>query len=579
VPRLRLRIPAAPRGAGPWLAVWLVLGCAPAHAQVTVFTDPLAPQLQTDPRRPPRFQQGQRPMLTQLAPPLGFAPPASGAGDAGFDSTNSRKKMRAKTRRPAQSQTGGQIGGQAGSQVGAPANGLSTGPANDTANGPVNAQAIAPGLPAPVPLSPYQRPPPTATDASNTANGAYAQAPGTPPVELGPIRAAKKRKAHAEPEDAYAPLGVHAGAFTLFPAIEFIGGYDTNPAQSPGGSGARLYSVAPELLVQSNWSRHEFKAELRGSYTGYSPDETPALSRPYFNGKADGRIDITKNTRIDLGTRALVSTDNPGSPNLPAGLAKLPVFITYGGSAGLGQRFNRLDLSLKGDAERTVYQDSTLTDGTTSSNADRQYNQYGAKLRGSYELSPGVSPFVEVGADTRVHDLATDSSGYQRDSKGVTGLLGSSFELAHQLTGEIGAGYTRRSYADPRFDNLIGLVGDASLLWTATALTTAKLSATSSVGESTVPGVSGILYRNLNLQVDHALRQWLIGTVKLGFGLNDYVGMDREDKLFAAGVGLTYKLNRSMQLKGEVQQNWLRSNDAGNNYSNTVFLFGLRLQE
>ena len=120
----------------------------------------------------------------------------------------------------------------------------------------------------------------------------------------------------------------------------------------------------------------------------------------------DGRIDVTHDTRIDLERRDLVSTDNPGSPNLQAGLSKLPVFTTFGGSVGLGQRFNRFELDGKGDAERTVYQNSSLTDGTTASNEDRQYNQYGGALRGSYELTPGVKPFVEVGADTRVHDLA-----------------------------------------------------------------------------------------------------------------------------------------------------------------------------
>jgi hypothetical protein len=43
---------------------------------------------------------------------------------------------------------------------------------------------------------------------------------------LGPIRRPlKKRKAHPdEPIDPYAPLGVEVGAFTLYPAIELIGG-------------------------------------------------------------------------------------------------------------------------------------------------------------------------------------------------------------------------------------------------------------------------------------------------------------------------------------------------------------------
>jgi hypothetical protein len=52
--------------------------------------------------------------------------------------------------------------------------------------------------------------------------------------------------------------------------------------------------VAPEPKVRSDWSRHELKADLHGSYTGYNPDATPTLSRPNVNGKVDGRIDVTR---------------------------------------------------------------------------------------------------------------------------------------------------------------------------------------------------------------------------------------------------------------------------------------------
>jgi hypothetical protein len=84
-------------------------------------------------------------------------------------------------------------------------------------------------------ISPYQKPFPI------SGNGAYASAPGAPPVELGPIRKPlPKRKAHSEPDDPYAPLGVHAGSFLLYPAIEVIGGYDTNPSRAPNAKGATL---------------------------------------------------------------------------------------------------------------------------------------------------------------------------------------------------------------------------------------------------------------------------------------------------------------------------------------------------
>jgi hypothetical protein len=89
--------------------------------------------------------------------------------------------------------------------------------------------------------------------------------------------------------------------------------------------------------------------------------------------------------------------------------------------------------------------------------------------------------------------------------------------------------------------------------------------------------------------------------VKLGFGYDSYKGSDvaggigalctcvvstpggtaadRLDMRYSAGVGLTYKLNRSAQIKGEFRQDWLRSNVTGVDYTASVFMLGLRLQE
>jgi hypothetical protein len=529
------------------LAACLALGCREAGAQTAmVSADPFAPQLESNPDNPPRFEQSSQPARRQTRSQFGFTPPASGAGLTGFDATNARKKTRAK-RKPRAT--------------------ASTLP-------PVPGAAATAAPPAP---SPYQIP---QIPQSEKADNALTAAPGSPPVEqIGPIhKLPPKRKAHTEPEDPFAPLGIRAGAFDLLPAIELRGGYDTNPGQSANAKAAWLYTVAPELRVQSNWSRHELKADLRGNYTGYRPDEIPTLSRPNLNGKVDGRIDVSRQTRIDLTSHVVVSTDNPGSPNLQAGLAKLPLYAAFGGGAGVGHRFNRFDLSIKGDAERTVYQNSELTDGSVASNKDRNYNQYTGTLRGGYELLPGVTPFAEVSADTRVHDLETDFSGFQRDSKGLTGKVGSTFKLSHALTGEIALGYTKRTYDDPRLEDLTGLIGDASLVWTASALTTVKLTGSSTVGESTQVGVSGVLYRDVGVQVDHAFRQWLIGSVKAGFGDDDYVGDMRNDKRYSLGAGLTYKFTREFQIKGEFRQNWLHSNVAGAGYAESVFLLGVRIQ-
>jgi hypothetical protein len=562
VARCRISNAALLRGAGLLLAIGAGLWRADATAQTapaapsTVF-GPLDPSAEAEQKPPLPYQRFRKTDPRRpVAPRRTFdALAAAGAGVTGFDSTNARKKA---GRKPAS--------------------------ANANTRNAAEEKAIAPGIAAPAPSA--QRSGSTAATSAANANAnapgnaafAFGQ-PGDPTIPPpGPIQQPlKKRKATAI-VDPYEPLGIRSGGLLYYPAVELYGGYDSNPARLSGGRGAAVVTAAPELRVQSDWARHELKADLRGSYTWYNPDETPTLSRPYFNGKVDGRIDVNHNSRIDVGTRALVSTDNPNSPNLPAGLSTLPVFATFGGYAGYAHRFNRLELGIKGDVERTAYEDSKLTDGTRASNADRNYDQYGGTLRAAYELSPGLTPFIEGGGDSRQHDLATDLFGYQRNSTGTIVRVGSTFEFSRLLTGEAAIGYVRREYVDPRLEVLQGLIGDASLTWAATTLTNVKFTAQSTVGESTVPGVSGVLYRDAGVQVDHAFRRWLIGSLKGGYGQDEYVGSPRIDNRYYVALGLTYKLSREWQVKGEARRQWLFSNEAGNSYAANIFLAGLRWQ-
>src|SRR5436309_6004554 len=197
-------------------------------------------------------------------------------------------------------------------------------------------------------------------------------------------------------EDAFAPVGIRAGAFLVRPAIEITSGYDSNPARVSDARGSSLVVVAPELRVNSDWERHELTANLRGSYSDYP--SVPFADRPFVDARIDGRIDATRDLRIDLETRYLLSTENPGSPNLQAYLAKLPIYTDVGATAGIDRRFNRLNVSLRGTIDRFDYQNSLLTDGTSASNKDRDYNQYGGQVRAGYEVTPGLRPFVELDA-------------------------------------------------------------------------------------------------------------------------------------------------------------------------------------
>jgi hypothetical protein len=578
-------------------------------------TDLLAPALQSDPNNPQRFRRPNQKTAQQPdAPPPGVftaqsrvgatpiygAPPAFGAGGTGFDSTNTarRKRLTQPPSGPAPGQAQPEstftplpaLTGAAPAKV-KPAPAAAPPPLIEPHKAATRPGAVLPAEPEPVPVS---NPPPAVYPAAAAMRPGAAlpippadlfqpsvspPPPGAPPINTLPLGTPALRPLPIAEGDPYAALGMRAGSFLVYPAIELSAGYDTNPAHVPGGAASPQLVVAPELQVRSDWARHSLTANIVGSYTDYTNDAlSPSLNRPYLNGTIDGRIDVLRDTQVLLENRFLVTTDNPGSPNLIAGLAKLPIDTTVGGTVGVAQQFNRFQFTLKGTIDRSTYANSLLTDGETVSNADRDFNQYGGIARFGYELNPGFKPFVEIAADERVYDELIDRNGLQRNSTGAGGKVGATLNLFGSLTGEMALGYLQRTYKDPRLPNIGGVTLDGSLIWQATALTTAKLTAASTVNESAVVGTSGEFSRDVNVQVDHAFRRWLIGTGQVGYGHDDYVGLGRKDNRYFIASGLTYKLNRLMQLKGTLRQDWLTSNTTGVAYQATSFLAGVRLQ-
>jgi hypothetical protein len=502
----------------------------------------MRPQLDGDPRNPPRFSRISS--LDDGRQGFGYWPPR-GKGKTGFDPALPRRPKAEPGRRLLRS-----AAAAAESANGPPA--LPTRPAQPVQNSVENPKQSL------------------RQNAATAANAAYPVGALSDPPGL-PVRR------RLQPDlDPFAPTGIDAGSFLLRPAVEMIGGYDSNPARSAASKASWYAVLAPELLVNSNWSRHEVSANLRGSYTDY--ENASDLNRPSLDARVNGRIDVTPLTRVDLEGRVIVGTDNPGSPNIQAGLARLPIYTTIGGSAGLGQRFNRVEVTLKGGVDRTAYQQSSFTDGTTASNADRDFDRYFGELRASYELTPGVKPFVETGADRRAHDLAIDRTGVRRDSDGRYVKAGTTFEVERTLTGDIALGYVERSYEDATLPRISGPTFDASLTWLASALTAVKLTARTTVDETLLTGVAGAFTREVALEIDHAFRRWLIATLKVNVATVDYVGSPRADERYATATLITYKLTREVWLKGEYRHEWRHSNVAGNDYQADVVLVGARLQ-
>jgi hypothetical protein len=473
-------------------------------------------------------------------------PAANGASETGFDSLN-RKRKKPKPF-PGQSK-------------------LKPAPGNSSAASAISNTPLRLSIP-----------------PSETANK-----PPVPPAVAGTVPGQPLRKRLKVDDDPFGAVGDYVGGFLVKSALELSGGYDTNPGRLLVPQGSPVYVIASEFLAVSDWERHAVVADLRGSFSGYGNTLPPTIDglaspaptnvdRPDFTGHIDGRLDVSHDTRLTSQLRLRVSTDNPGSPNVQVGLAKYPVFATFGSTLGIDHNFNRLDVAAGATFDRTAFTDSKLTDGTTSSNDDRNFNQLGGFARASYELTPGLKPFAEVEGDSRVHDLQSDRDGFARDSTGGYAKAGTSFEFSRLLTGEVSLGYEARNYVDPRLDRLEGLLTAASLVWTATPLTTARFVSNTSIDETTLAGVSGVLTHTYTFEVDHDFRRWLTAIGKFTYATLDYQGDGRRDKTFSLEGDLVYKMTRNLWLKGSLRRDILDSNAPGSNSAATVVMLGVRLQ-
>lgn len=409
--------------------------------------------------------------------------------------------------------------------------------------------------------------------------------PGPPPpvtVAVGPtIKVKPKPKVELNPYD---PIGVGVGSTLLFPFVEATSGYDDNPNRLSPNFNPRASAVLRGeggLRVKSDWARHSLEGELRGAYSEYF--NYPLASRPEAAGAFTARYDLTRDTSLDLRGSLSLDTIRPGAPAIFSGVQTVqvvnrPIVLGVGAQPGVTQKFNRLELSLRGTYDRVWFENTRFSDGTILDLARTSYNGFGGLGRLSYELSPDIKPFVEGTMDRRIHDLPTDFNGFYRDSTGYIVRGGAAVNFTDLVKGEVSAGYGQRNYDDPRLPPLRGPVVDAALIYTPSALTTMTLRGSTTLNETTLANAAGAFTQTVTAQLSHDLLRNLNVTVTGTYFSNDYQGADVTEKGGSIGVKLDYKLTRTISLRGSFLHELLDSSFPNADYTANVYLVGLRFQ-
>jgi hypothetical protein len=407
------------------------------------------------------------------------------------------------------------------------------------------------------------------------AGGASAQTfglrPGIP--ALDPTATASVAPAPAAPRqdiDPYEALGIRAGGFILYPTLTVEGGYTTNAAASAGGTGSTVGNAEAQLLIQSDWDRHELTLTAKGAYEKFFDDAT--ADKPSASADATGRIDLANDWSIDLAAGASTQLDD-----IPDGADTAPTVTGLTSSAALNANLGRLNFTVEGSTNRSQYGDASLA-GVPVDQGDRNNTVFGSRLRVGYDATATLSPFVEGEIARRAYDRQFDTNSLQRSSTGTALRAGISFDHSPLLTGEIAIGTRQEVFDDALLATIQAFTVDGNLVWSPTELTTVTFDTSTTVNPNTDPASSGSVVHDASLEVAYAWRDnvTLAGTASVSNEV--FQGTDEDDYTYDAGVSATWKINRALQLTAGYMHEWYVSSDASTNYESDTVKVGLKAQ-
>lgn len=432
-------------------------------------------------------------------------------------------------------------------------------------------------LDAPPEPAPARRPPAPAPEEREEGQAPNPRAGAVNPEEISRTNMRQERSGALErgaggfEDDPFQAPGIRMGSFMLRPSFEQGLTATSNASGSAGGRSAVLSDTTLRLGAASDWSRHS------ADITGYATWRK-SVSGEHLD-EVRGRIDATLNLDLDRDWRAMArlgyesSPESASSPLAITGTASQPTRHRIDGSIGVEKALGKLRVGLTGEAQRDLYEDARLSSGGKLSQKHRDSTLYTARLRTGYEISPALTPFVQIEGGRRVYDERVDPGTYRRSADRIGASIGTEFDLGEKFGGEVAAGWLRESFDDDRLRPLSAATLDAALRWSPQRGTDIGLRGTTTLEGSTTAGESGSVLYALRLTGDRQIRANLTANAALGLDWRDYSGSNDRDLVYSAEAGLTWWMNRYMGLTVRARHETLDSNIAGrDSKTNSIYL-------
>ena len=344
--------------------------------------------------------------------------------------------------------------------------------------------------------------------------------------------------------------GIRFGSFVLKPTLGQTYNFESNKTGSSKENRSYLETGLKGTLT-SDWSRHQLT--VTGEGTWQRNVSGTGETEPTADIEAALRLDLSEQTTATLKAGYHFEREDSTDPNAITNASVQSGIDQYTLGAGIERDFGILRGSAKIDFDRYVYGDAELNNGGSLSLKDRNRNAGAVTVRVGYELSPALIPFIEASAGKSIYDLRRDTLGFERSYNSYGARAGVEADLGEKLNGEIALGYQTYRFDDNRLDDLRGFTVDGTINWSPQRGTDVAYGISTGLEPSTTAGESGAMVYTLSSRVTHELRSALVARLSNSLTLRNFPsGSSQDEKVWAAGAGLTWDLNRYLALTGDV---------------------------
>lgn len=377
-------------------------------------------------------------------------------------------------------------------------------------------------------------------------------------------------------------IGITMGAFTLYPSIEILTGFDSNVYATSAPTTASMFEVIrPQLLLRSEWLNHSIGLAASAGF-GFYPS---AVTQNYQNYSLvlDGKFEILQDVYVTGKIGFVRNTEALGTPNAtfaqaPTVADSIPVELS------LYQKFNRFYYQLTGAAVRYMYYDNSTISSAGLPALSRDRMDYAERITLGYEITDDTSIFIAPGLEQRIYNQFINSVGQQRDSNSWFFNLGATTKVGKKTMLNGFVGYQSLSYiAGGATTGLttFGLTGT----WTPYEQLVLRPQLLRSINESALSNYQNYISTALGVDFTYDIHGPWQAVGGLSINTADYTPASgvpnvspRTDYFFKGSIGLMYSLRPQVQIGPlyEYTQGWSTNVPAGGPQYNRN-MFSIRL--